>query len=440
MKKSEQLFFLIKSLTKAERRYFTLFCRAEKKQYRQLFEAISAQEVYDEKAIKEQFKGQAFVRQLTTAKYYLKNLLLKALRNYHSKLSIDSEIKDLLRNTEILYHKGLYQSCRAELHRARKLAEKHEKLTSLFEIGEWERKISALLRPQERGLLQGIVEEQKTMAHHLVSYARAWSQNLSPNEHAPYPVSSEQPLQIYVMQLLFQYQKQFFSGSTAGAANFLTKIIARYEEQPHRLQEEPGPYLNVLNNLLAYLIYRKKTEEAVRVIARVKEVVAGFRHPSAPLEKTLFRTLNIELELYRDEQDFRRAEVLMREIDRFGLESPRPVPLSYQLSFWFQFAYIYFLQQKYEEAISCLNQLLNHPERDARVDLATHGQWLNLMIHFEMKNYFVLRYFVDGLRRYLKKRKKILPYEKRLLGFFSQPAFASPIRRSPRHSKNCTGN
>ena len=416
MKKSEQLFFLIKSLTKAERRYFTLFCGAENKVYRQLFEAIRNQDHYDEKAIREQFRDEAFTRQLTSAKYYLKNLLLKALRNYHSKLSADAEIKDLLRNTEILYHKGLYQSCRVELRRARNLAEKHEKLATLFEIGEWERRITALLQPRQRDALRAVVDGQAAKAREMATYAEAWQHNLSPNDFKPYPVAAGQPLQTFTMQLLFQYQKQFFTGNTAGAANFLLKIIRRYEGNPHRLREDPGLYLNVLNNLIAFLLFEKKTEEALQVIARVKTFIASFRHPSIPLEKTLFRTLNIELEMYRDLQDFQRAETLMKEIEQ--ARPKQAMPLTYQLSFWFQFANIYFLQKKYDQAIPWINQLLNHPRRDAREDLVTHAQWLNLMIHFEMKNYFVLRYFVEGLRRYLKKRKKILPYEKRLLNFF----------------------
>ncbi|MCB0835264.1 MAG: hypothetical protein KDD99_01280, partial [Bacteroidetes bacterium] len=40
--------------------------------------------------------------------------------------------------------------------------------------------------------------------------------------------------------------------------------------------------------------------------------------------------------------------------------------------------------------------------------------------HFEQKNFFVMRYFVDNTRRYLKKTGKIEPYEKELLRFFSK--------------------
>ena len=57
MIKKEQLFALIKSLTKAEKRYFKLFASVNNTDanYILLFDAIDAQDVYDEKRIKEKF-------------------------------------------------------------------------------------------------------------------------------------------------------------------------------------------------------------------------------------------------------------------------------------------------------------------------------------------------------------------------------------------------
>ena len=139
MIKSEQLFYLIKSLNKAEKRYFKLFAtnNNENNNYLLLFEAIDKQYVYDESAIKEKFQTKTFINQLHVTKNYLNQLILKSLRNFHSTISKDAEIKDLLRDIEILLKKDLFQQCEAVIEKALKLANLYEKwpdVLNLFDI------------------------------------------------------------------------------------------------------------------------------------------------------------------------------------------------------------------------------------------------------------------------------------------------------------------
>ena len=67
---SAHLHSLIKSLTKQEKRYFKLFAQrhtsGKENQYLKLFDAIDAQEVYKEDAIKKKFSKEKFVKQLFT--------------------------------------------------------------------------------------------------------------------------------------------------------------------------------------------------------------------------------------------------------------------------------------------------------------------------------------------------------------------------------------
>mgnify|MGYP000023314336 CR=1 FL=1 len=58
MKPSNELFQLIKSLTKSEKRYFKLSSSLQsgEKNYMKLFDIIEIQDEYDEPAIKQKFK------------------------------------------------------------------------------------------------------------------------------------------------------------------------------------------------------------------------------------------------------------------------------------------------------------------------------------------------------------------------------------------------
>ena len=163
MNKKEELFFLIKSLSPSEKRYFTMFANriAKGSNYVRLFEVIEAQDIYDEKAIKSTFKGEKFIRQLHVTKSYLRTMILKSLRNYHDELSKDAEVKDLLRNVEILFNKELYVHAQTELDRAYSLAMKFELNMNLVEILNWQQKMSQTRSPHDYHSFRQILSRQE---------------------------------------------------------------------------------------------------------------------------------------------------------------------------------------------------------------------------------------------------------------------------------------
>lgn len=144
-KPSKDLFNLIKSLTVSEKGYFVKFAKrhiiGEENNYLRLFEAINEQEVYDEDALKDRFKGEKFIKQFTTAKNYLMNMILKSLESYHSEESTSSKIVSLMNQYKILFEKTLFNQAETLLKRAKKLAVETENYTKLIDILRYERSL-----------------------------------------------------------------------------------------------------------------------------------------------------------------------------------------------------------------------------------------------------------------------------------------------------------
>ncbi|MGZ6540063.1 MAG: hypothetical protein ACXVEB_16925, partial [Bacteroidia bacterium] len=96
-KASDNLFQLIKSLNKSEKRYFNLYASrhtiGEKNNYIILFEAIDKQSEYDEELILKQFKKETFVNKFSIAKSRLYDVVLDSLTAFHSGSSIDAQLK-----------------------------------------------------------------------------------------------------------------------------------------------------------------------------------------------------------------------------------------------------------------------------------------------------------------------------------------------------------
>ncbi|MFN5909817.1 MAG: hypothetical protein ACK45H_00650, partial [Bacteroidota bacterium] len=143
MKPSTELFKLIKSLSKSEKRFFKLSSSLQSgdKNYLKIFDYIETQVKYDEEELKNVFKEETFIRHLPSEKNHLYKLILKSLRSYYSEQSISSVLKQEIKNVEILYNKALYKECEKFVQRAKVIAREHEKFYYWYELLSWEKKL-----------------------------------------------------------------------------------------------------------------------------------------------------------------------------------------------------------------------------------------------------------------------------------------------------------
>lgn len=420
MKKNEELFYLIKSLSKSEKRYFRLLTTGgEEVEFLLLFEAMDEQREYDEVAIKKQFQGKAFVRQLTTMKNYLRHKILYALRSYHAHLSVATELYDMLKNVEILFHKGLYTLCESELHRAEKKAERFQQYTALFHVLDWKRKVHHALHPRDFTTVKPLVERQREALGTTVEYLELLMANFNPPP-LPFSHKPSPSLYNYTLQELLTYQHCLRERKQKKAKTVLEKLLKKWEQHPELQVEYYTSYLSVSSNYIATLIFEGALEQALQQLEKVKAFSLAIKPASALLVKEILRMFNSEVEIYRDMKNFRKAETLMPCIEKYVRSHWSIVPANYWLSFRFQFAHIHFLGKQYAKALHWINDILNDKSKSHEGNLLTYTLWLNLLVHFELGNAIAMEYYIEAMRKYLKKRKNIAPYEKLLLRFLSK--------------------
>lgn len=142
IKKKEQLFQLIKSLSKEEKRHFKLYVNkynsTRENNYLKLFNAIDKQEVYNEAAIKEQFKEETFIRQLTVTKHYLQKQIMRSLQNLHYDDTVDLSMLALHHQLAVMYKKGHYEICRELVKKGLEVSSKHERFLEWIGFLKWE--------------------------------------------------------------------------------------------------------------------------------------------------------------------------------------------------------------------------------------------------------------------------------------------------------------
>ena len=135
----DNLFQLIKSLTKSEKRQFKLYVGRmgsnNNAKFLSLFNFLDKLDKYSEKAIL--VKGIVTKQQLSNLKAHLYKQILISLRLNPSHQNIRIQIREQLDFATILYHKGLYTQSLKILDKAKSLAIANEEKNIAYEIIEF---------------------------------------------------------------------------------------------------------------------------------------------------------------------------------------------------------------------------------------------------------------------------------------------------------------
>ncbi len=445
MNKNDDLFILIQSLTRNEKRYFKVHCnkQGEAANYLRLFDAIDKQELYDEAAIKKKFKGETFIRQLHVIKNYLRAMILKCLRDFHATVSKSAELKDILRSIEILYNKELYTLCLSELKRAEQMAIDFELNIGLVEVCEWKRRLEQQARPNNYPIFANILSQQEKAINGISKTNRYWqlTNELTQRLTAGKDVSSNflyllddeknaTTLEEKVLHYNSIYFRYIFNGDSGKSAQALYTLVEILESDTKRLHHNMSLYSSSVNNLISYLVFSKKHDDALQLITRAKNIYQQWRlaGEQKTILKQVLRTYNIELEIYRDNKTYIDNPTYIDSIDVFISANENKMPNDYRLSLYFQLASIHFSLKRYSRALHWVNRVLNHKFANHRTDIQVQVRLLNLMVHLEQQNMFVLRHFVDSTRRFINKVGNITEGQQVLLRFFIKIGQAFPYQ------------
>ena len=144
---TDELFQLVKSLEKAEKRNFKLFVKRNSTspdlKIIQLFDAFDKMEDYDEEQL---LKKNRSIRkqQLSNLKSHLYRQILASLRILKDENNIELELHEYMDYARILYNKGLYLQSLKVLGRIKTFASEHNQVTFWLQALIFEKKIEAL--------------------------------------------------------------------------------------------------------------------------------------------------------------------------------------------------------------------------------------------------------------------------------------------------------
>ena len=434
MKPSTELFKLIKSLTKSEKRFFKLSSSLQsgEKNYLKIFDFIESQAVYDENELKEAFKDETFIKHLPSEKNHLYKLILKSLRSFYSEQSISSSLKQEIKNVEILYNKALYKECEKFVSRAKETAKKYEKFYYWFELISWEKKLlDSAYEAGEFGTdLDKLVEEEemviaklRNLAEYTIIYSKInlifRSGGFTRNEKerqvvadiADYHLIKGKNTALSTKAASICYYIKGLCAATNrnydDSFQFFNRTKEILDNNPAIKVDASQRYVMTLIHLLRCYNDSGDFEESKALIEEIRDLQGKKGFNSIDISVRIFaNTYNQELVLLHKLGEFEKSVELAQSIEKKQESFDEKVSKEMEVLLTYNKAYSYFGIGDYKRALSYLNEVLNDNEQNLRQDVYSFARLFNLVIHYELENYDFLEYVVKSTNRYLSKHER----------------------------------
>ena len=447
------LFNLVKSLSMSERIYFKKFTSAntskDDKESVMLFNALEGMNVFDQQKIKAVFIEENLVAKINLTGFYLNYQLMGILRSYHSTISIGAELKDSLRDMELLYNKGHYVQCKKLLEKAKKKASHYERLDRVIELLEWERKLVSKdigIEHQEKFMRKiydelGEVLEKKLNRYQFehcftIKYSMIKRYNIfrSESDYKRWKKLTDtsiflkggKPLtptaEIY--HHFINSMDYFVKGNMHKVFSIVQNRFEALEKMPDIIKDSPHQYITVLSNIASLraslsIIGTTNYKENKKIFFNTLNIIKKIDANTTELETRIFANISIhEIGFHINTGDFIIASNLSEHWEKEMIKRNIKLGKCSELSFLYYSSYAHFASGKHFLAHQSINQLLKSNYSETRIDMQCYAMILNLMLLFDIGNIKDMKTALVDTEKFIIKKDRLYKIEKTIIELF----------------------
>jgi hypothetical protein len=441
---TDELFQLIKSLDKGEKRYFKLNVKrsdGEDLKIVTLFDALDKMDEYDEALLLKKNKSIS-KQQLSNLKASLYRQILSSLRLTKDEDNIDIQLNEQMGYARILYNKGLYHQSLKVLNKIKQTANAANQLTFQMQAIFFEKKIESLhITRSMENRAEALAHESEELTSHL-SLLNKFS-NLSLQLYSWYikmghardekdvaavKMFFEANLPVYNLSQIGFYEKMYLYQSYCWYGFILQDLLMyyRYTQKwvdlfniyPEMIKVETGQYIKAMHNLLsahfdlnnynkfaATLRQFEQFAQSQEAESNTNNRIQTFVYLNTALINKHFLngtfTEGLQLIPFIEE----KLEEYKLQLDRHRI-----------LVFYYKIASLYFGSGDSATAIDYLNKIINL-KVDLRTDLQCYARLLHLIAHYELGNYDLLEYLIKSVYRFMANMKNLSVVEEEIFKF-----------------------
>lgn len=458
MNNKDDLFQLIQSMSKSEKRYFKLNTKKggdKTNNYLQLFDAMNSMENYDESKIRKKFKGTKFIKHLAQEKKYLYDAILKSMRNYNSEKSSLAQIKDGLLDAKYLYERGLNEQSYKALKRVKKIATQYEDYIALIEVNMRER---VLIADKKMNSYQNDIEslikennEALELLQHEVTYSDLYfrllvliSKHYKINDiggqqqlRELFPKNLEEKLQTIksskIRRRIFQnlaFYNQLI-GNNKEYLFYYQKVFHWWADNDQFKRENALRYRVDLSNLIQASFHLGKLDDIPLFLEKLEA-----EDPQNSQEKNiLFQKVAInKLGYFLNTAKLNEAEEYIPSIEN-GLNKHNINPASKKVLIA-NIGIVFFFLEKFKESSKWLNKIINDKKTDNRKDSQFTVRLLNLICLYELEELDLLELQLRASYRFFQQNSNSTNFETLVLKELKTIFFGPPSQKN-KYMRNC---
>lgn len=449
-KASNNLFELIKSLNKSEKRYFKVFSSrhtiGEENGYIKLFDYIDKMAEYDEDILFNDFNGQSLLNKFSITKARLYTNILKSLDSFHSSTSTDAQIFRQIHSADILFNKGLYAHAEKILASVEKQAVKNERFHLILEIRQRQKLLleNMLYTDISESQIFELDTQEKSLLAEINKVNELWHIKSLLFHEINLKGKIRDEKAVTKLQLLVQRVDQIsIEGSSVNAQYLYHHIKSAYyfsvnditcshyhlqqnchliESNEVFLNDKPNIYFSVLTNLIYITTRLKKYDDAQTNLLKLKNLAKkGENQKTLDLDIKYFSSAySLELYLLCEQGEFKKAEKLVPTIQEGYLKFGDHISPLRKAYLDFKIAVTYLSLGEFSTALQWTNRILNDSKIDQNQDIYCFTQLINLILHVELNNTSYLPYALLSVKRYFKTRNRIYKFEELFLKLINQ--------------------
>jgi hypothetical protein len=436
-------------MTKSEKRYFKLMASrhtiGDENNYVVLFDYIDKQVIYDEEAIFEMFKGEAFLNRFSITKKRLYDHVLQALDAYHSANSPEAQLYRQLHAAEILYEKSLYDQARRILKSAEKQAAKLENFAILQKVSRLSKKLIENDGYADTSMVTilDLYTKDQYYSEQTAQYDLLWkikSTLFTKLRTKGVARSTEERNEfeslvanLPVIDNTASFQNQYLLNHIHSALAFglqdsekcsvyLNKNLELFQNNEHQLIEHFNTYLSLLTNAIYVeesLGNRVISNNLLTKLRSLPQVYATVINDDLKI-KLFASTNSVELGVLIKRGDLDQAIKLSPSIEEGLKLYDGKISAARQAFLAFKLSTVNLGLGNHNEALRWINRILNEPELDPSEDILAFTYLVHLLIHLELKNDQLLPYALKNTQRFLRSRNKMHTFEKVFLNFVAK--------------------
>ena len=455
---TDNLFRLIKTMTKSEKRSFKLYVNriggAETAKFIQLFDVLDKQKTYDEESIF--IKIPSIKRsQLSNLKRHLYKQMLTSLRLIHISKNVDIEIREQIDFAKILYGKGLYLQSLKILDRVKSIAiNNHQDLLHL-EILEFikiieGRHITNSIENRADELAQESANRTKILSRTtqlsnltLKLYGYYLRFGHVKDKQGAYAVEGifkanlpdVNPLNLTFFEKVYLYKAYVWYYNILQNFplfyRYTQKLVDLFDANPDMKVQERDIYMRALNNLLTALFYTTYYPKFTATLSQFEEFIADNQksfNTNTEIQAFLY-IYTAKINKHFIEGSFSEGLKLVPELKN-QLKKFAPYLDHHRiLIFQYKIACMYFGSGDNGSAIDYLNEIIYFKAGQLRTDIQCYARILHLIAHYELGHVNLLEYLVKSVYRFLAKMEDLNAVQKEILRFLRRELYSNPERQ-----------